>query len=309
MGLMRAIRKWLRDWAVVVESESVPTDAASPADGVVGLVPIMGATGVRNAVDPRFQRFESWTGTMGDRSAAQRRTRRAPPLLGRVGFASVFVGRDGRFWSDAELAQAHRSLERAARWLEREAIRWRAPVNIDLAETYFAAADPVEEEVEVGFQYEGDHEAPFEAHAVVKALASASRAAAALGFADIADLIEQTTARIAVDRLVWLLHLRRAGRSHAVAADQTPIPGVTVAICYAREESLPEPLDGPPFTDPTTVVHEVLHLFGASDKYLVPLSTFPPDEVSDRDVMCLYHSALSRLRVDRLTARELGWLR
>ena len=56
-----------------------------------------------------------------------------------------------------------------------------------------------------------------------------------------------------------------------------------------------------------TVVHELFHLFGASDKYGIPLRSFPPKSVTDRDVMRLDSETLSRLRVDPATAAEVGW--
>jgi hypothetical protein len=112
------------------------------------------------------------------------------------------------------------------------------------------------------------------------------------------------------DHLVWLLHPRRAGQSHAIPPSLTPIPGVHLAECYVRETKFSEPLGKgvPPFPDPVTFVHELLHLFGATDKYDRPLSAFARGEVTERDVMALHFTSLPRLRVDRLTAREIGWL-
>jgi hypothetical protein len=56
------------------------------------------------------------------------------------------------------------------------------------------------------------------------------------------------------------------------------------------------------------LTHEFLHLFGASDKYGTPLATFPRQSVTSRDIMRLDHDRLSRLRIDALTAREIGWI-
>ncbi|MHC5541100.1 hypothetical protein ACYOEI_23000, partial [Singulisphaera rosea] len=107
---------------------------------------------------------------------------------------------------------------------------------------------------------------------------------------------------------VWLLHPRRAGRSLAIPLDRTELRGVSLAVCYAREANFPEPLVGFPFTDPVTIVHELMHLFGASDKYGVPLGSYPAKSVSSRDIMRLSESTLSRLRVDPRTAWEVGWI-
>jgi hypothetical protein len=220
---------------------------------------------------------------------------------------SVFVGRDGQRWSDLEIAQAYKSLLSAAEWLEKEAIRWRAPANVAVADTYFAAEDNTSEDVEVAFHPEGDHEGPMEAHATTKALSAFSRAAALLGFADSADLVARIDARVNADAWVWLVHPRREGRSLAVPESDSALPGVAMAICYAREASFPQPLTGPPVADAATFAHELLHLFGASDKYEVPLRSFPRGQVTERDVMRLQYHSLPRLRIDRLTAAEIGW--
>jgi hypothetical protein len=107
--------------------------------------------------------------------------------------------------------------------------------------------------------------------------------------------------------VLWIIHSRSAGRSELISERETGVPGLSVAICYAREEDAPGPLEGRPYLDPVTVVHEVLHVFGASDKYGTSLARFPKGEVSHRDVMRLDREQLSKLRIDPLTAREIGW--
>jgi hypothetical protein len=149
---------------------------------------------------------------------------------------------------------------------------------------------------------------PFERDAVTKALASASRAATELGFQDAVAMVSAINPRVHADARVWLLHPRQAGHSLAVPLDDTLLAGVSLAVCYAREANFPEPLGGPPFTDPVTIVHELLHLFGASDKYGVPLHSFPPRSVTHREIMRLDESSLLRLQIDPLTAEEIGWL-
>jgi hypothetical protein len=87
------------------------------------------------------------------------------------------------------------------------------------------------------------------------------------------------------------------------------LEGVALAVCYLREASFPEPLprNASARVDPVTVVHELLHLFGASDKYGHPLREFEPGTVTRHEVMRLSESRLSRLRIDERSARELGW--
>ena len=283
---------------------------ARPADGDVGLVPVRDALGEPNAFEPRFRRFEGWdpqrtpSAPEGDLGRLN-----VPPLLGRVAWISLFIGRDGKRWSDTAIAEAHASLRRAGVWIEREAMRWNAPVNVDLAGTYFVTDDDAAEEVAVGFQPEGQDQGPLERDAVTKALVGMSRAAARLGFRDAADLVATVNQRVDADAHVWLVHPLRAGRSFAVPLDHTELAGVSLAVCYAREASFPEPLTSPPYTDPATIAHELLHLFGATDKYGVPLRSFPAQTVTARDIMRLSQSSLSRMRIDPRTADEIGWAR
>lgn len=281
---------------------------ARPADGEVELLEMRGTRREPNPRDPRFFAFQALDPLETPDVEPLLWRQGPPPLLGKVAVVSVFLGRDGRSWSDAEIAQTHAALFRAGQWIEREAIRWEAPVNVGLADTYFVVDDGPTSDVEVTFVPEGDGVGPFEARAATKALIDSSRAARALGFRDAVDWMTQVRPRLEADVLVWLLHPRSAGRSLAVPLDQTDLAGVSLAVCYAREANFPEPLAGhPPWTDPVTIVHELLHLFGASDKYGLPLHRFPPRSVSSRDIMRLSESRLPRLRVDPRTAVELGW--
>jgi hypothetical protein len=289
-------------------SRREPPEDALPADGRVEIVPVVGVRAQPNAHDPRFGRFLALDEAEDATGARPAFTRDAPALLGRVVIVVLFLGRDGHEWSEKEMARALAALDRAGSWIEREAMRWGAAVNLGLAATVFAVTDDQEpEEVEIAIVPEGDHEVPDVAGASARALAGFSRAAARLGFADAADLTRRINRRIGADGHVWLLLPRAGGRSFAVPADLTDLPGVTLAVCYAREANFPEPLAGPPFADPITTVHEILHLFGATDKYGVPLAAFPPKMVTERDVMCLNYESLSRLRIDPLTALEVGW--
>lgn len=276
-----------------------------PPDHRVDVVVVPHVHSEPNASDGRFQRF---TGLEQAVPASIRGTGHvAPPLLGKVVIFNLFLDRFGRGWSDGEIAQVHASLWRMGVWLERQASRWSAPVNLALADTYWTTDDDDDDEVEVVFGPEGDRIVPQEGHAAQKALIRFSRAAARLGFADAADLIGQMSARMVADCWVWLIHPRCAGQSIAVPADLTPWPGVTLAVCYAREESFPGPLSRVPSPDPVTYAHELLHLFGATDKYEVPRDRYPAGSLSEHDIMRLDYDSLSRLRVDRATAAELGW--
>jgi hypothetical protein len=193
------------------------------------------------------------------------------------------------------------------RWIEREAARWGAPVNVELVDVYLRADDPEPETVELVTSLDPFENVIDEANADIRALASASRAAKRLGFSDLADLIARVDPLADHDLTVWFLHILRAGRSSAVPNDRLQFPGVAVALCYGRESSASAPLVGLPYVDPVTLCHELMHLFGASDKYGTRLASFPAGVVTSRDIMRLDQSRLTQLRVDPLTASEVGW--
>ena len=274
-----------------------------PADGVVHVWAMDDVQSLEPLGSTPWRRFVRVEPTGRGRPLPARH----PPLLGHIALVSVFVGRDGHGWTDREIRDAHRSLETVGRWLEREAARCSAPLNVGLADTYFHVIDHHDEPVVLDYVAEGGDVGPMELDSTAKSMAGLSRVAALLGFADAADLLAQINARVPADAHAWLLHLKRRGRSHAITAGDGIIRGVGVAICFAREAGFPEPLVGPGRVDPTTVAHELMHLFGASDKYGVPLSDFPSGSVGRRDVMRLDETRLDRLRVSRLTAAEIGW--
>jgi hypothetical protein len=282
-------------------------EGAKPADGVVDLVPIPGVEGEVNPITPRFRRFLRMVTDRPEPDLAPLLSPTDPALLGRVVLISVFVGRDGRAWTDLEVGKSLEGLERVGLWIEREASRHDIPVNIGLADTYFQVEDDIIDRVEVEFTPEGDDFGPMETNAWTKAIIGASWAATLLGFRDVADLLGRINARVQADSRVWLFHLRRAGRSLAIPASECDVSGVGLAVCFAREASFPEPLTGAGRLDTTTVAHEMLHLFGASDKYGVSLRSFPPGSVTSRDIMRLNHDSLFRMTIDQLTASEIGW--
>lgn len=276
-----------------------------PADGLVPLIGLPGLEARTNEANPEIGSYLRMSVDRGP--VRPQKSPSGSALLGRVGVFSIFVGRDGSSWTDREVAEAFASTVRMGRWLEAEAMRWGAAVNLEVVGTYFEADDAEPEVVELVPSLDAYETVIDEADADVRGLASASRAAARLGFSGLADLIARADPLADHDRTVWFVHLFRAGRSSAVVADRNLVPGGGLALCYARESSGSEPLVGVPFVDPVTLAHELLHLFGASDKYGVRLAEFPPGQVTSRDVMRLHFDRLGQLRVDPLTAAEIGW--
>lgn len=242
-----------------------------------------------------------------DRPGMPWRRTPCPPLRGRVVLVSLFLGADGRGWADDEVARHLASLERAARWMEEEAGRYGVEVGVGVADVYFAVDGETSEEVDIQVAQSGGEVGLFEADMGVRAITLMSRAAASLGFRDAVDFVQEVAARLPGATVAWLLHLRLAGRSYAVPLDRTDLEGVSLAFCHARQANFTEPLIRPPVPRAAVLAHEVLHLFGAQDKYGWPLSHFRPGGVTDRDVMRLESERLPDLRVDPLTATELGW--
>ena len=280
----------------------------SAADGIVEVTIIPAVTAKANTRDPRFREFIALESQATPARIRARANGKVQPLLGRVTFASLFLGREGKGWLDDEIARTQAALIRTGLWIENEAKRWGAAINVEVADVYFKAIDPrTDEPIALAMVSEEFQEELMDSDAEVRLVTSASRAAAKLGFHDIGDLARQVANRLQTDSVVWFLHPRSAGRSFVVSEQETGMRGVSLAICYAREDDLPGPLVGSAFADPSTFAHEALHLFGASDKYGIPLSQFPEASVTERDIMRLGEDRLPRLRIDPATASEIGW--
>jgi hypothetical protein len=279
-----------------------------PPDGRVDLAALAGVRSEPNLHDARFARFVALDDA-SKRANPAVRTPSSPPLLGRVVIVSLFLGKDGRSWPDVEIAGAHEALTRAGLWLEREAARHGAAMNIELADTYFTHDDAGSDDVAIAFQADGDDIGPFAEGAGVKAFVDVTRAAASsFGFRDAKALFDAIEGQLDADVTVWLVHPRQAGRSFALPRENSEWESLSLAVCYPREASFPERLTGSARVDPVTIVHELLHLFGASDKYNRSLREYPSSTVTRREVMRLDETQLARLRIDPSTAREIGWV-
>jgi uncharacterized membrane protein len=276
-----------------------------PADGVVEIRRLPAARTVPNEVNPVWARFEA--SSDGAEDTIARPWPATNGLRGRWILVSIFVGKYGTDWQGEEIDRVLKALERAARWVEREAKRFHAPVNLEICATYIEARDEIEESVAIGFQPEGRGHGPFAPESPGFALASASRAVAKAGFDDLIHCLSCFRDRLNPSSVVPFIHLRQAGRSHATVARELPVPPPGIAVCYADYADFPEPLERGVQADALTYAHEMLHLFGASDKYGFGARAFDRSQVSERDVMLLAENQLVRTRIDPMTAGEIGW--
>ncbi|AMV39880.1 hypothetical protein [Planctomyces sp. SH-PL62] len=304
------VRMGLRARRESRDASARPASTGPIVNPTLGVVPLRLEPNEPNSGNPRYFRY---LGPFRDEDRAPERPampwRRVacPPLRGRVVLVSLFVGADGRGWSEEEIARHLGALERAAKWMEEQAGDYGAAVGVGVSDVYFQVDGESTPETDVVIAQSGGEVGLFEADMTVRALTLMSRAAAAQGFRDAVDFVQEVAARLPDATVAWLLHLRLAGRSYAVPLDRTELDGVSLAFCHARQANFTEPLIRPPVPRAAVIAHEILHLFGAQDKYGWPLSHFPPRSVTRRDVMRLDSERLSELRVDPLTAAELGW--
>lgn len=237
--------------------------------------------------------------------------REVPRLRGEVVVASLFAGAYGRDWSDEEVARARAALARALGWIEAEARAWGVEVKIDGEGEVFRGASPpgmAVEPVALTRASQEWEEWLMEADEPTRDFAHASRSAATIGRRDFIALAEEVRQRRGdASAVVWIFHPLRQGQPYALATDHSPIAGVALAVCPALDDSQSGPLLGEAAPDSATYAHELLHLFGATDKYGTALSRFDRSMVSSRDVMRDGFGSLSAMRIDALTARELGW--
>lgn len=311
VGILWELAAWLR--AHHGQPRMRARFALRPPDGRIEVIPIHDALIESNPIDRRFGRLASldrhdlaWTREAHAHVPLDLAFPR--PLAGRVVLASCFLGRDGRAWTDAEIAEAHKFLCKAVTWLEREAQRWSARVNLTIAQGYVTALDDQERAESRLAVVRTDHGSSILSASETQAVISALHRGidAQFGIA-LDDFVCQVAERVEADHLVWIVHSMSAGTSEWVDAHQSGLENMPFALCYVREESSPGPWQDPPFPDPVTFVHELLHAFGATDKYDISARHFERGQVSENDVMLLHTTSLARLRVDALTAREIGW--
>ena len=287
----------------------VRTQAALP-DGLVpdGRIAIRAFVKERckpNEVDDRFGRQVQ----RPPRSSG--RTRLASEgLTGRVVVSTIFNSGEYSEWSDAEIARALRTVERSCRWIEREAIRWNAPLKLDVAGAYFVfplrpfhepEINLADQAHDLGLVAQGEWEWIFK---------GLNQGLPELGCDDFIDFVVSAESSLAPnDGVVWLLFPRQAGRSFALHRSDGLTGGANLAVCYALDANFPEPLRGSrPRVDPATIAHEMLHLFHATDKYGKRLDAFPEGTVTRSDIMRMANlRSFETHTIDLATAREIGW--
>ena len=121
---------------------------------------------------------------------------------------SLFVGCDGRPWTESEVIGRLDALLHVGRWVAGQASRYKIPLTLGVCDTYFAVEDDSTEQVEIGFAPEGDEVGPAELGQITKSLVMMSRAACRLGFRDADEMVETIAGKLPGFRSVWFLHIR-----------------------------------------------------------------------------------------------------
>jgi hypothetical protein len=288
----------------------VPERALRASDGRREIAAVEGGRVRPNAVDGRFGRLTGWEEGRAFFDSHRRKRSFPSPLRGRVVLVSYFLGRDNHTWTDAEIAEAHGFLWRAAAWVEREAARWHAPVNVALANAYLASTDAAPRSEAILEVRELAHKEllldPKETTAVVAAM---RRGVEPEFGSSLEHVAAEFARRLDCDHVVWMVHSRSAGGSQWLNERLTGLDGMPFALCYAQEAEYNTVLESQPFANPITIVHELLHAFGATDHYGISAKRFGRRQVTAGDVMLLHDDRrLSQLRIDPLTAEEIGWV-
>jgi hypothetical protein len=263
-------------------------------------------TWVANEACPAYRRFVALGEGVPPPDDAE--VKPALALADRVALVSFFVDRPESSWTDAEICEVLGAVEECARWISEQASGYGVGLEVFSDPLYYHASDPREHLVPIGFQTAGGRTVPVEAESAAQCVALASYWPPRLGFADIVRFFGHIERSIDADSWAVLFHPREAGRSYALPAKLSLHPCVELVVCYPQHAVLRGEVEGPLRPSPAVYAHEVLHLFGASDKYdTISLKDFPSRSVTDRDIMRCRNWRLKRLRIDPLTAAEIGW--
>lgn len=261
---------------------------------------------VANQACPRYRRFVALAEGVAPSNDADVKPARA--LAGHVALVSFFVDRPGSSWSEPEICDIFGAVEVCADWLTQQASRYNTALTMRSDSLYYHATDPREEVVPIAFQSVAGQMVPVEAVNAASALAAPTYWVHRLGFADIVRFMGHVQRSVDADSWVVFFHPREAGRSFAVPAHRSLHRCVELAVCYPQYAILRSGVHGPFRQDPAVYAHELLHLFGATDKYdVTSLEVFPSGSVTERDIMRSGSRRLQRMRIDPLTAAEIGW--
>ncbi len=282
------------------------------ADGVVGRITVRGAIGEPITTVPEFQRFHTWDSEAELEPEDSTNHAELPPgLFGQVALVPIFLGVEAQRWHDRDLARILKTVIAASEWIEAQAIARQIPVNLDLSRTVFVwdetvAADRSDAMRAWGVEPDGSlHEFP---EGVDRTLEHLRLALKGEGLGDPVAFAARLRNRINADVVLLVLVPDRLGRSYAMV-DRPPlaIRGVSYIVCYPGYAPLEDTRRGPVNLERATVAHEILHAFGAEDKYDRSLDDFPPGLVDRSEIMRMDSTRLKDLRIGPLTAMEIGW--
>lgn len=185
-------------------------------------------------------------------------------LTGKVHFTAVFVSEPACSWKAQEINDALENLRRALDELSREAEKYSVELSITLShtESKIKTAAPAEPDY---YSWLGE------------ALSSA-------GLGSVSDADEKLRQANHADSAPIIFMFNREGRAYASAASDSRLE---YCVAYTAEED--------------SLVHEILHLYGAHDLYY-------PDELKRLTAETLGESCMNRSSgVDPLTAYLIGW--
>lgn len=201
-------------------------------------------------------------------------------LKGRVLLGHVFVQRTSGAWDKNKIASTLKKVEQATRWIEKQAQNFKAEVVFDtyLPQTLFV-------------RFGGPIPCHKNRHRNLAAFEEAFR-----------DPVKELTAHAAkteAQNTALLIHTDENVRSYAVAkwlGDRRPINFMEYCVCST-------------YYSEAAYAHEILHLFGADDFYSEFFKKLHHyrSEFLRGSIMFSGHS-LEGVRIDDLTAQNLGWL-
>ncbi|HOW60076.1 MAG TPA: hypothetical protein PLO78_10195 [Candidatus Omnitrophota bacterium] len=201
-------------------------------------------------------------------------------LKGKILLGHVFIQRTPDEWDQKRIATVLQRVEQATQWIEGQAQNYKMEVVFDnflVQEPFlrFLNAIPC-------------HKNRFRSWNAFEAI--------------LADAAEEVVARAKenhIENLMLMAHVNEAVRSYAVPkrlGDGRPINFIEYCVCST-------------FYSAASYAHEILHLFGADDFYIefyTKLGDYRKEFLQGS--IMLSAKSLEGVRIDDLTAQNIGWL-
>lgn len=209
-------------------------------------------------------------------------------LKGTLAIHNIFVDCLPNHWDEKEINAVERALRECCAWIKREASKYSITVDTRISENHFIA--------------KSDRLPPSARNSRDEIFEWSSNVLKSIDFEDMQHYAHTFQEEEKAENWITFFHVQVAGRSYAF--DSTAITPIEFLVCFSEYADTPERKTLHTIRpDPREYAHEILHLFGAKDKYETS-DKHPLTDIMNR----LDKFSLELLSISKPTAQEIRWI-